>query len=311
MLYYLLKLKPPSLFSLVEALLFSMPVVLAAALMAFIIVPYNEERRERVVELAELDSAKAMRQFFDQRKITWPPDAAVIPLTVKAFPPGLSALAVKTKKRLFFKALLPAVLAENAKIRRQRQRLRSIFALGWLAPDGRRYREVMDLGIYYRVPGDPNDPVFRHRLLLRVDTLPPALALAQAANESAWGTSRFAREGNNLFGHWTWDPAEGMLPRQRDAGATHFVRIFPDIQSAVGAYLHNINSGAAYRKLRRMRAAMRAAGQAPDPLRLAGGLVNYSERGEAYVRAIRTLIRSNGLDALDPGLSLMAVPPRR
>lgn len=291
--------------AIVEAVLFSVPVSLAVVLIVLLVAPYKDERSEGVLEVVEAASAGAVLQLLAERGISWPPDRRVLPVTVKAFPPGLAALEVNDKKRLFFKALLPAILAENRKISRQREKLRSLFALGWLVPDGRMYREVMDLGIYYRLPGDPNDPVFRQRLLRRVDTLPPGLALAQAANESAWGTSRFAREGNNLFGHWTWDPAQGMLPRERNAGARHFVRIFPDIQSAVGAYLQNINSGEAYRRLREMRAATRAAGEKLNPVMLADGLVRYSQRGRAYVEDIRVLIRGNGLDRLRADLSLV------
>lgn len=299
-----MKLSVPNPFSILQALVFAAPVALAAAVLVSVIGPQKQERGERLLELAEVDSAEAMRTLFEERGSFWPPQSAVPPFSVKAFPPGLRALEVQTKKQLFLGALLPVVLAENARIRRERERLAFAFAKGWIVPGGRLHRYVAALSARYRIQADPNDPKFQRRLLRRVDEIPPALALAQAANESAWGTSRFAREGNNLFGHWTWDRSRGMRPLRRDAGATHFVRIFPDVRSSVRAYLQNINSGAAYRRLREMRAVMRAAGQPLDPLVLAGGLIKYSERGQAYVRDIRALIRDNNLDALKPGLSL-------
>lgn len=294
----------PKPFTVLQALIFAAPVALAGAVTVSVLGPYKQERRERIVELAEVDSVQAMRALFEGRGMEWPPRGPVRPLSVKTFPRGLRVLEVETKKRLFFKALLPAVLAENRRIRRQRHRLRFAFARGWLAPGGSVHRQVTSLSARYGMQGDPNDPRFQRLLLHRVDEIPPALALAQAANESAWGTSRFAREGNNLFGHWTWDRSRGMVPRKRNAGARHLVRIFPDVRSSVRAYLHNINSGAAYRRLREMRAVMRAAGQPLDPVVLAGGLRRYSERGQAYVDAIRALIKSNGLDRLDPRISL-------
>ena len=152
----------------------------------------------------------------------------------------------------------------------------------------------------YRVNGDLNDPLVRDILLRRVDEVPPALVLAQAANESAWGNSRFAREANNLFGQWTYKQDLGMVPARRDEGARHYVRVFPDLRSSVRAYLRNINIGHAYLDLRRMRARMRAAGQQLDPYRLSDGLLRYSQRGEEYVNEIRTMMSINGLDQLGP-----------
>lgn len=294
-----MKFSAPNPFSVIQALVFAAPLALAVAVLLAGVGPHKQERGERVLELAHVQSAEAMRVLFEGRGSAWPPQDTVRPLSVKAFPPGLRALEAQTRKRLFFGALLPAVLAENARIRRERGRLEFAFARGWLVPGGRLHRYVTTLSARYGMQGDPNDPRFQRRLLHRVDEVPPALALAQAANESAWGTSRFAREGNNLFGHWTWDRTRGMVPRRRNAGAKHFVRIFPDVRSSVRAYLHNLNAGRAYRRLREMRAVMRAAGQPLDPMVLAGGLLRYSERGQAYVDAIRALMRDNGLEGLD------------
>jgi Bax protein len=135
----------------------------------------------------------------------------------------------------------------------------------------------------------------QQRLLRRVDEVPVALALAQAAIESGWGTSRFVHQANNLFGHWTYRHDRGLVPREREAGKTHRVRIFTTLRSSVQAYLHNLNTGRAYRHLRLLRAILRENDQPLDGEHLAAGLLHYSERGQAYVDEVRTLIRSNHL----------------
>jgi Bax protein len=207
---------------------------------------------------------------------------------------------VTRKKALFFRGLLPLVEAENAHIRAQRRYIEERFALGPLRPGTRNWNQVEKLAELYRVPGDLNDPVVREILLRRVDEVPAALVLAQAANESAWGTSRFAREANNLFGLWTYKKDLGMVPAQRMEGARHYVRVFPDLRSSVRVYLFNLNIGHAYVDMRRARAALRLAGAAFDAEHLAAGLLRYSERGAEYVAEIQRMIRSNGLGQLGP-----------
>jgi cytochrome c oxidase subunit 2 len=126
-----------------------------------------------------------------------------------------------------------------------------------------------------------------------VDAVPAALVLAQAANESGWGTSRFAQEANNLFGMWTWDKDAGLLPERRAANARHFVRVFNNLRGAVDNYLHTINTGPAYRELRMLREQQRLRGEPLSAWKLAAGLSRYSERGEEYVAEIRSIIRFN------------------
>ena len=137
------------------------------------------------------------------------------------------------------------------------------------------------------------DQAFSVRLLRNVDTLPVSLVLAQAANESGWGTSRFALEGNNLFGEWTYAKGTGMVPRERKPGATHEVRLFNSLQSSLRSYMHNLNTHRAYTGLRKIREQLRNAGQRPDGPSLARGLHAYSERGSAYILDIEQMIRDN------------------
>ena len=212
----------------------------------------------------------------------------------------MSVLEVERKKALFLRALLPLVLAENARMREERRWLEAVMANGGADAPAHRERLMQLAGNYGLGAGTDEPAVLMERLYRRVDVVPVGLVLAQAANESGWGTSRFSHEANNLFGEWTYNAGEGVLPRQRAEGADHFVRRFGDLRASVRSYIHNINSGRAYAQLRELRAQMRREGRELDPLQLATGLMRYSARGEAYVAEIRAMIRSNGLNTLGP-----------
>lgn len=129
----------------------------------------------------------------------------------------------------------------------------------------------------------------------RLLPVPASLPLAQAAIESAWGTSRFARMGNNLFGQWCFQQGCGLVPRARPADAAHEVANFESVYDSVVAYLLNLNGHPAYADLRAIRLSTIEAGKQPDGAMLADGLVSYSQRGQVYVDDIRTLIVNNKL----------------
>ncbi len=246
----------------------------------------------------EFDSIAAMERAFKDHEFDWPPEAPVPPLQVRTLPEGLDDTDPDQRKALFFRSLLPLVLAENARIRRERGRLIDAFRKDRLQPSSPEYAFVTQVAERYRLDGDVNDPELRARLLRRVDVIPVPLALAQAAKESGWGTSRFTREANNLFGVRTWEQASGVVPEQRPAGANHLVRTFPELRQSVRNYLITLNVGGAYSSLRALRAEMRAQAQPLDAIRLAEGLVRYSERGEEYVGELQDMIRANGLHDL-------------
>lgn len=220
------------------------------------------------------------------------------PYAITSLPYGLDTLDKQQKKTVFFRALLPIVLAENLRIWRQREFLLQQFGRGAIDPQSDAGQEIQNIASRYRVDGNLNDPKVRDTLLNRVDTVPVALVLAQAAQESGWGTSRFALEGNNLFGMWTWDTDQGSVPVDRPDNANHLVRVYPDIQTSVRSYLNTINVGFAYVDFRNMRARMRASGKPLDALQLAGALNRYSITGESYIDNIRAMIRSNELSKL-------------
>ena len=232
----------------------------------------------------ELDKAERLDQAFHRlgyRLDKVAQGAAVPPLFLPNVPGDLADLAeTETKKRVFLRLMLPLVLVVNEEIAEDRRRLEAMAANklardeGWLAELGARY------GAEGASPA---------QLLRRVDVVPPSLALAQAAEESGWGTSRFVREANNLFGH----VGEDVAPEGDENGPR--MAAFASLHEAVRAYVHNLNTHPAYEPLRTVRAQARARGAFPDGHSLAGALIRYSERGQAYVDAIRALIRANGL----------------
>jgi len=203
---------------------------------------------------------------------------------------------VSLKKTVFFRTMLPLILQENERILADRHRLiglKAQVALGeqlsardrlWLAVMAERYKLESE---------DPS------ALLPRVDVIPPSLAMAQAAEESGWGTSRFAQSGNAVYGQWTTADGNGLIPKERPDGMDHKVRVFDNLAQSVSAYMRNLNTHRAYRALRRERAKLRAAGAALDGQKLAGSLTGYSERGHEYVDSVRTIINVNGLRELD------------
>jgi Bax protein len=133
----------------------------------------------------------------------------------------------------------------------------------------------------------------------RIDTVPPSLALAQAAEESGWGTSRFAYEGNALFGQRAYGPDDGSTPSLRAADDSFRVRAYSDLGGAVRSYIHNLNTHPAYAPFRKERAKKRAADQALTGHALAETLVRYSERGADYVKTLQSLIKANRLNDFD------------
>lgn len=215
-----------------------------------------------------------------------------------SLPQNLSAIRhVDRKKEMFFKVVLPLVLQVNEQITNDRQRLwqlKTARKLGsdlkateklWLAVMAARYKTRR---------GDIDALLHRH------DIVPPSLAIAQAANESAWGTSRFVREGNAMFGQWTFsDTKKGIVPTGRGLGETHKVEAFSSLTESVSAYVTNLNRHRAYREFRTERAKMRAKGGPIDGYVLSAKLHRYSQRGAAYVSELQSIIESNRLRSLD------------
>jgi len=210
--------------------------------------------------------------------------------------PDFSAIKdIKTKKQQFFNFIRPSVAGENAKLLAKRVKLESwleSISLG-LSLSDEELNTLTMLVKKYRVNKKASVLQQVNELLMRIDVVPTPLVLVQAANESAWGTSRFSRIGLNFFGIWCYRQGCGMVPGGRNTGAKHEVAAFKSVDAAVARYFHNINSHIAYRVFRTIRFELRSQNQPLNPEILATGLLPYSERGADYVIDITKMLRQN------------------
>jgi len=208
------------------------------------------------------------------------------------------------KKSLFFRVIAPIALRVNELILEDRVRVKELterLAQGQsVTPDDQAW--LTELAVKYKVLESTserlNSDAFAE-LLMRIDVVPPSLSLAQAAIESGWGTSRFAAQGNALFGQWTW--GKGLKPAEQRTSKLGDYRIaaFDSTGLAAYSYALNLNTESAYRDLRLKRADLRQQSLRISGTVLAETLLNYSERGQAYVDEIKALIRENRLDDAD------------
>ena len=218
------------------------------------------------------------------------------PVTV--FPDFTKIADVDDKKRQFLDYLEGFIVNENKKIAVLRSRLLSLNevvkrgdSLNLMEAD-----EIIKLGEIYRVENNGmRTQAVIDELILRIDHIPVSMALAQAANESAWGTSRFTIQGNNVFGQWCYEEGCGIIPSRRASGARHEVEFFDTVESSVKSYFLNINTHGSYAYLRELRFKMRERGLKLDPMSLSIGLGRYSERGAGYVDEIQRIIIQNDL----------------
>ena len=224
-------------------------------------------------------------------------DAVVPRVFAEAMPPDMAAISSPDeRKRVFIKLMLPLVLDINERLLVDRSHLIYLISLRkvGLTASLADYRWLDRMYELYEVAsGDEEE------LLRRVDVVPPSLALAQAAQESGWGTSRFVHEGNALFGQRAWEDGAGMVPDGRATGQNYEVRSFDGLKASVLAYMVNLNRHPAYGDFRDLRSALRRAGRPLDVLMLAGGLGGYSEEGRGYIKKIRAIIRANDLTDFD------------
>lgn len=201
---------------------------------------------------------------------------------------------IKEKKHAFFDFISVHVDAENKKILEQRATLEiARMMVEYNEPlNSKQSKQVKAILNSYKLPTTINT-VALTQALRRVDVIPRELALIQAAKESAWGTSRFARIGLNFFGQWCYKKGCGMVPNRRISGADHEVAAFKSVRAAVSSYFKNINTHNAYKDLRSIRENLRRQKQPIEATKLTYGLLSYSERREAYVEDLNTMINQN------------------
>ena len=213
--------------------------------------------------------------------------------------PDFTELDVAERKAAFFDYLNPIVAKLNDRAREERAFVRNMIAQGkagdeltWL-----EHRRIDALARRYEVDreGIGLDAVLE-TLNERIGIVPHSIALIQAAKESGWGTSRFAVEGNNLFGQRCYERGCGIAPRGRPANAAFGVARFGSVEASVASYVRNLNTHPKYEPFRELRQMLRAGDKAIKGLDLAQGLLGYSERGQVYVDEIKSMIRQNGLE---------------
>ncbi len=216
----------------------------------------------------------------------------VKPVALDSFPREIKMIEnTKKRKELFLQIVLPLVLQENNNIRLDRKRLFSI-----INKSNNTDIEKKWLNKKYKQYGIPSKDL--STLKIRMDEIPVSLALAQAAKETGWGTSRFAQEGNALFGQWTWS-GEGLKPKEADESEGHKVMRFNILQASVRAYQRNLNTHKTYREFRLARAQLRDEGRKLDSIILSQYLDEYAETGQEYVKILRKIIEQNNLKDFD------------
>jgi Bax protein len=216
----------------------------------------------------------------------------VKPISLSLLPEEMKMIeSSKKRKNLFIQIILPLIIEENNRIKLDRIKLFSI-----LNKNKNSEAEKKWLNKKFQQYGVLNKDLFT--LKVRMDVIPASLAIAQAAKETGWGTSRFALEGNALFGQWTWS-GEGIKPAGSDDDATHKVMKFKVLKASVRAYKRNLNTHSGYKKFRMIRAQLRDNKQKLDSLILANYLDKYAETGQEYTKILKKIIEQNNLDDFD------------
>ena len=258
----------------------------------------NNKRKTITIELSNIDDLIALFKSHHYTQEYWDKGERSVPrITFDAVSEQwkLSSqnLPVKLKKEIFFRVMAPLVLMSNENILAEREIVKKgALTQGSLLAIANKYYVIND-----------ESPLMtekkRQLLLTKVDVMPPSLVLAQAAEESGWATSRFTSEGNAFFGQWDFS-GKGMIPKQqRKALGNYGLARFDSPLSSVEGYMFNINTTGAYQKLRDLRAKLRLDKKESTGLVLAGTLDKYSERGQAYIDSIRSMIRYNKLQHVD------------
>ena len=216
----------------------------------------------------------------------------VKPVALDSFPREIKKIEnTKKRKEFFIQIVLPLILQENNNIKLDRKRLFSI-----INKSNNSDLEKKWLGKKFKQYGIPSKDL--SILKIRMDEVPVSLALAQAAKETGWGTSRFAQEGNALFGQWTWS-GEGLKPKEAEENKGHKVMKFNVLQASVRAYQRNLNTHSTYKEFRLARAKLRDAEKPLDSIILSEYLNEYAETGKKYVEILQQIIDQNNLKDFD------------
>jgi len=202
----------------------------------------------------------------------------------------------KEQKTAFVEILLPLIQAENKKIQTLRKTIISIFNDPFYLINPQKVAFLSEIAKIYKIKDINNKEEF----LKKINTIPASLALAQAAIESGWGKSRFVKEANNLFGHWTYSN-KGIAPKSKyeDINIDYSIRIFPSIEASIAAYMKNINRNPAYKSFRELRYEFYKKHKKFTGLDAAETMINYSQKREEYVKLLKQMIKTNNWQKYD------------
>ena len=202
------------------------------------------------------------------------------------------------RKRLFINTLIPIIYSENLQILNDRKKILD----WWRESDGENFsRDFWPQWLFELSEKYGSSDSNLGNLLMRVDIIPISLALAQSAIESGWGTSRYSREGNAVFGQYTFDESKGLKPKDRNENDEFFIKKFPNLSESVRSYLKNINTHLAYADFREERKKLRMSGENLSGYKLVNFLKDYSERRESYIKDVKEIISSNNFQKYDKG----------
>ena len=202
------------------------------------------------------------------------------------------------RKRLFINTLIPIIYSENLQILNDRKKILD----WWRESDGENFsRDFWPQWLFELSEKYGSSDSNLGNLLMRVDIIPISLALAQSAIESGWGTSRYSREGNAVFGQYTFDESKGLKPKDRNENDEFFIKKFPNLSESVRSYLKNINTHLAYADFREERKKLRMSGENLSGYKLVNFLKDYSERRESYVKDVKEIMSSNNFQKYDKG----------
>ena len=195
-------------------------------------------------------------------------------------------LSVKEQKREFKRILLPMIEKENQKILKERNEVIQIFKDPTFMLERDKIIRLSKLAKKYKI----KDIYDKEEFLKKIDVIPPRLILAQGAVESAWGRSYFVKEANNIFGQWDYS-GKGLVPRRRDANATHTIRVFSSLEESLAVYMRNLNRNPAYKEFRELRYRCREENKTFSAEMAATTLHRYSELGQKYVQILKTIVK--------------------
>ena len=202
------------------------------------------------------------------------------------FPESYYKLPIKEQKKEFKKILVPMVEKENQKILKERNEVIKIFKDPYFIMNTEERLKLAKLAKKYKI----KDIYNKEEFLKKIDTIPVDLVLAQGAVESAWGRSYFVREANNMFGEWDYS-GRGMIPRRRDPGKTHTIRVFKSLEDSLASYMRNLNRNPAYKEFRELRYQYKKEHKPFSAEVAATTLKRYSQLGDEYVKMLKVMIK--------------------